>query len=104
MADTRGFFEEYLPNKMKNDPDLAKSVDAIFQFNIEGAGSWALDLTGEGTVTEGTHDKPDCTLTAKKATWEAILDKPSKAIQMVMMGKLKIDNLGLATSLQKILS
>ena len=103
MADTVGFFTEYLPNKVKNNPDLAKSVNAIFQFDIKDAGTWSLDLTGEGVVTQGPHATPNCVLTCDKATWEDIIDNPGKAVQMVMMGKLKVSNLGLATQLQKIL-
>ncbi|MFN9943057.1 MAG: SCP2 sterol-binding domain-containing protein [bacterium] len=46
----------------------------------------------------------DCTITTAQADWEAILDAPAKAVTMVMMGKLKVSNLGLATQLQKILA
>ena len=38
-------------------------------------------------------------LKADKETWEKILDNPSLAIQMAMMGKLKVSNIGLATQL-----
>ena len=103
MADTQEFFTAYLPNKVAQDPDLAASVNGIFQFDIGGAGTWSLDLTGDGTVTEGAHEDPGCVITADKDTWEAILDSPGKAVQMVMMGKLKVSNLGMATQLQKIL-
>ena len=55
-------------------------------------------------VFEGAHESPGCVITADQASWEAILDNPKKAVQMVMMGKLKVSNLGLATQLQKILA
>jgi putative sterol carrier protein len=104
MADTNEFFSDYLPNKVKNDPSLAEDINAVFQFNIEGAGEWTLDLTGEGSVAEGTHDDPGCVLTCDKETWETILDNPSEAMKMFMFGKLKASNIGLATKLQKILA
>jgi putative sterol carrier protein len=104
MADTKGFFEEYLPAKLKKNPDLAKSVNAVFQFEIDGAGTWALDLTGEGSVVEGKHENPGCVIKADKATWEGILDNPGSAISKVMTGKLKVSNTMLATKLQKILA
>ena len=104
MADTREFFDAYLPNKIKNDPSLAEEINAIFQFNIVGAGNWTLDLTGDGLVVEGTHEAPGCVITSDKGTWEMVLDKPNSAIQMFMLGKLKASNIGLATKLQKILS
>ena len=102
MADTADFFASYLPQKLTDNPDL-KSIGATFQFDIGGAGTWALDLAA-GTVTEGAADSADCVITTDKDTWEAILDNPSKAIQMFMMGKLKATNINLATQLQKILS
>jgi putative sterol carrier protein len=105
MADTADFFGSYLPNKLEKNPDLAASVGAVFQFDIDGAGTWTLDTTeGQGSVSEGGHDNPGCVITAKKDDWEAILDNPGQAVQMVMMGKLKVSNLGLATQLQKILA
>lgn len=104
MADTHEFFNKYLPNKVKNDPSLAEDVNAVFQFDIEGAGSWFLDLTGEGVVGEGTHDEPGCVITSDKGSWEEILDNPSEAMKMFMFGKLKASNIGLATKLQKILA
>jgi putative sterol carrier protein len=103
MADTKGFFEQYLPNKLKKNPDLAKTVNAVFQFDIKDAGVWTLDLTGEGVITEGPSTNAGCVITCDKATWEGILDNPASAFQKVMTGKLKVSNTMLATKLQKIL-
>jgi putative sterol carrier protein len=105
MADTKQFFSESLPARIAKDPALAQSVNAVFQFDIAGAGTWTLDLTpGVNKVVEGPAENPGCVLKADKDTWEKILDNPSLAIQMAMMGKLKVTNIGLATQLQKILS
>lgn len=104
MAETKAFFEEYLPHKLKKNPDLAKSVGAIFQFDIDGAGSWTVDLTGEGVISEGKHESPGCVIKTDKATWEGVLDNPGSAIAKVMTGKLKVSNTMLATKLQKILA
>ena len=105
MADTVAYFSKDLPTKLAGSPDLAKSINAVFQFDIDGAGSWSLDMTGgQSTVAEGTHAAPNCTIKTDKATWEKILDNPAMAIQMFAMGKLKASHIGLATQLQKILA
>jgi putative sterol carrier protein len=105
MADTKQFFSEFLPARIAKDPALAQSVNAVYQFDIANAGTWTLDLTPAGNkVTEGAAENPGCVLKTDKETWEKILDNPSLAIQMAMMGKLKVSNIGLATQLQKILS
>ena len=38
MADTSDFFANYLPNKLKENPDLVSDIDAVFVFDIDGAG------------------------------------------------------------------
>lgn len=104
MAETREFFETYLPNKIAKDPTLA-NLKAVFQFDIKDAGTWTLDLSSPpGSVSEGPAANPSCTLSISKADWEQILDKPSYAMQCFMTGKLKVaGQMALAMQLQKIL-
>lgn len=104
MADTNDFFTNWLPNKLANNPDLVKSINAVYQFDIEGAGQWTVDLTGDGTITQGPHPSPGCVVTASKADFEQMLDNPSSAMMLFMSGKLKVTNVGLGISLQKLLS
>ncbi len=106
MSKTQAFFNEYLPKKIEKNPDLAKSVNAVFQFNIDGAGIWFVDLkNGNSNLGEGAFDgKPDCILTTKQEDWEEILDNPAVAPRKVMGLKLKVSNLGLATKLQTLLA
>ena len=104
MADTKDFFSNWLPNKLATHPDLVKSINAIYQFDIDGAGQWTVDLTGAGTVTEGPSANPGCVVSAAKADWEQMIDNPSSAMMMFMSGKLKVSNVALGISLQKLLS
>lgn len=100
-----GFFNDYLPNKINDD--LVESVNAVFEFDIDGAGTWTLDLKNEGVeerVYEGSTEDPDCKLTTDAASWEKVLDNPSSAMTLFMMGKIKASNIGQATKLQKILA
>ena len=103
MSKTQGFFNEYLPNKLQKNPDLASSVNQIYQFDITGAGTWTVDLTsGQGEVSEGAHDNPGC-ITSAEGDFESLLDNPQSAMMLMTTGKLKISNLMAAMSLQKIL-
>jgi putative sterol carrier protein len=105
MADTREFFETYLPEKFGKNPNLAATVKAVIQFDIDGAGSWVVDLAAPpGAVREGTAESPSCVITVAKADWEKVLDQPSYAMQAFMTGKLKATNIGVAMQLQKILA
>jgi hypothetical protein len=104
MADTNDFFANWLPNKLATNPDLVKSINAVYQFDVDGAGQWSVDLTGDGTITPGPHENPGCVVTATKADFEQMLDNPSAAMMLFMSGKLKVTNVGLGISLQKLLS
>jgi hypothetical protein len=105
MADTRDFFENFLPSKLADNPSLAGEINTIYVFDVDGAGSWTVDLTSDGgSIAEGGHDDAGCTVSAKQADFEALLDNPNSAMMLFAMGKLKVTNVGLAISLQKLLS
>lgn len=104
MADMFTFFSDELPTKLRNNPSLASDLKAIYVFDITGTGQWTVDLTGAGEVREGGHPTPGCTVTMAKVDFESMLDKPSSAMMLFTMGKLKVSHVPLALSLQKLLS
>ena len=104
MADLNNFFSEYLPTKLEKNPALCKEVNAIYQFDLDGFGIYTVDLTGTGEVRQGASEEPGCVVTAASADFEKLLDNPASAMMLFSMGKLKVSNIGLALSLQKLLS
>jgi hypothetical protein len=104
MADVKEFFTDYLPKKLVENPDLAADVNAVYQFDIEGAGIWTVDLTDGGSVSEGAHDEPGCVVTVAAEDFATLLENPAMGMMLFAQEKLKVSNLGLALSLQKILS
>ncbi len=105
MADCLDFFNNYLPDKLSKHPELAAEVNNTYVFDIDGAGQWTVDLTGKtGEVTAGAIDDAGCTVTAAKGDFETLLENPAQGMMLFTMGKLKVTNVGLALSLQKILS
>jgi putative sterol carrier protein len=105
--DTAEFFQNVLPAKIVNEPETfvdLKEKKVIYQFDVKDAGTWTLDLSGEGVVHEGPAEAPTCVITVGREDWETVLDNPPKATPLFMMGKIKTTHLGLAMKLQKILS
>src|SRR6476659_8630725 len=47
-VDIPKLFNEQLPAILTKNADEAKTINATFQMNITGAGSWHLDLTSNG--------------------------------------------------------
>jgi len=104
MADLQKFFSEYLPQKLKDNPELSEEINNTYQFDIEDAGQWTVDLTQTpGEVREGPIEEAGCVVTAAAEDFETLLDNPASGMMLFTMGKLKVTNVGLALSLQKIL-
>ena len=100
-------FAEDLPAKLEANADNVKSVNAIYQFNIDGdnGGTWVVDLTKDTDfVSEGPSDDPDCTVSMKEADFVSMIEGKLPGPQAFMMGKLKIQgDMGLAMKLQKFI-
>lgn len=89
-------------------PDLVKSVNGVYSFNVTDAtpADWYLDLkNGNGTLASGAFDgKVDCLLTLNTEVFNKLTDGSMKATTAFMSGKLKIKgNMGLAMKLEKLM-
>ena len=105
MADLKDFFENYLPNKLNDNPELITDINSCYQFDLEGFGTWTVDLTTEGgNVAEGAPENPDCIVTCAASDFEGLVDNPASGMMLFMSGKLQVSNVALAMSLQKLLS
>jgi hypothetical protein len=105
MADTTEFFASILPAKLAANKDLAAEINAVYQFDITGAGTWTVDLTVEGgVVRDGPVEAAGCVVTAEKEDFETMLDNPDAAMMLFTMGKLMVTDIPLALSIQKLIS
>lgn len=102
MEKTLGFFNSYLPHKFNKYPEIAAEINGVYQFNIAGAGTWIVDLTDGGSITEGTHDNAGCVVETTVENFEKVLNSPTSAMMMIATGKLKISNVGMGMALQKL--
>ncbi len=97
-----------IEEKMKAKPELSASINAVFQFNIEGdgGGTWNLDFTKTpGELNEGGADNPACTITMTTEDFYAMINKTANPMQLYMSQKLKVaGNLPLSLKLQEILA
>ncbi len=100
-------FEERIASRLA-DPDqqaAAKEIDAVYQFNITGddGGEWVVNLT-ECTVSAGTHDEADCTITVADEDFVSLVEGTVPGPQLFMMGKLQVGgNMGLAMKLSSVI-
>ena len=100
MTTAREFFDG-----LEGRVDPAKTAGMInsYVFDIDGAGTWKVDVDdGNVKVTEGGGDA-DATISANQETFEQIASGAMNATTAYMTGKLKIKgDMGAAMKLQKL--
>jgi putative sterol carrier protein len=101
MATTvREFFAE-LPSRV--DPAKTAGMRNSYLFDIDGAGTWKVDVDdGRVDVTEG-GEGADVTISGSEETFERIVGGDLNATSAYMTGKIKIKgDMGAAMKLQKL--
>ena len=86
----------------------AKEVNARYNFDIsgEGGGKWCVDTVSDPVVvTEELHPSPSFSMTVDAKDFVEMLKDPPKAMQLFMMGRIRISGDPiLAMKLQKLFS
>ena len=98
--EAREFFETL---ETRVDASKTAGMNNSYVFNIEGAGTWQVDVA-DGTI-KVTEDgvEGDVTINATEETFKAIASGEQNPTTAYMTGKLKIDgDMGAAMKLQKL--
>lgn len=105
MLTPRQIFEEKIATRLSADPDKARSVNAVYQFDITGddGGTWTVDLT-RPAVTSGSSGKAQCTITVSSKDFSDIIAEKLNAQMAFLQGRLKVaGDMSLALKLGTIL-
>jgi putative sterol carrier protein len=96
----REFFEGL---EARVDPAQTAGMSSSYLFEIEGAGTWKVDVQdGSVSVREGGDDA-DCTISASEETFQKIVSGDQNPTTAYMTGKLKVKgDMGAALKLQKL--
>jgi putative sterol carrier protein len=101
MAESARQFFETLESRV--DPSKTAGMTNSYVFEIDGAGTWKVDVDdGKVSVTEGDGDA-DTTISASEETFQKIASGEQNATTAYMTGKLKVKgDMGAAMKLQKL--
>jgi putative sterol carrier protein len=96
----REFFEGL---ETRVDESKTAGMNNSYLFDIDGAGTWKVDVQdGNVKVTEG-GDSADVTIATSEETFEKIVSGEQNATSAYMTGKLKVKgDMGAAMKLQKL--
>jgi putative sterol carrier protein len=100
MSDVSEFFEA-LPSRV--DPSRTAGMSNTYVFDVEGAGTWTVQVDdGKVSVSEGDQGG-DVTISASQETFERIVRGEQNPTTAYMTGKLKVKgDMGAAMKLQKL--
>ncbi len=101
MADgARQFFEEL---ETGIDPSRTRGTRASYRFDVDGEGSWHVDVNdGDVRVTESQADA-DCVIRAPEDVFMRIVRGEQNPITAYMTGKVKVQgDVSLATRLRDL--
>jgi putative sterol carrier protein len=100
VASPREFFETL---ESRVDRGKAAGLTATYRFEIDGAGTWTVDVDeGSVSVSENGGDA-DCTISATSETFMKIANRDQNPTAAYMSGKLKVKgDMGQAMKLQKL--
>ena len=100
MENPREFFETL---ESRVDASKAAGMTASYKFDIDGSGSWHVDVDdGTVSVTEDGGDA-DCTISTSTETFLKIANREQNPTAAYMSGKLKVKgDMGQAMKLQKL--
>lgn len=100
-------FEERIGGQIKADPERAKTINAVYQFDISGpnGGTWTVSLKPDNVgVTAGAAAAAGCTISMTDKDFVDLVTGKLQAQAAFMSGKLKIKgDMSLAMKLQQVI-
>jgi putative sterol carrier protein len=96
----REFFETL---ESRVDESKTAGMTATYLFEVDGAGTWTVDVNGgKLSVTEGGNDA-DCTISVSEENFEQLISRELNPTTAYMTGKLKVKgDMSAAMKLQKL--
>lgn len=101
MAESAREFFESIPTRV--DPERLRGTTATYRFDIDGSGSWWLDINDGSVTVEESDADADCVIQASEDVFLRVVSGAQNPMTAYMTGKIKVKgDLGLATRLQQL--
>jgi putative sterol carrier protein len=91
--DARDLFDNLVPRGLKEHPDKARALNAIYCFKItgEGGGDWTVDCTANPpTCKKGDAGNAQCAVEVSVTDFKTMLADPNAAMALYFQGKLRV--------------
>jgi putative sterol carrier protein len=86
-------FDNLVPEGLKQYPDKARELNAIYCFKItgDGGGEWTVDCAAATpSCTRGDSGKAQCIVTVAHEDFKTMFNDPNAGMQLYFQGKLQV--------------
>jgi len=81
----------------------AADLTASYRFDIDGAGSWRVDVDGGAVTVTESQDAADCIIATDEKTFLGVVNGQQNPMGAFMTGKIRVEgDMGLALGLRDL--
>ena len=96
--------EQFFSQLGSNSDSRATNLTASYRFDIEGAGSWRVDVDDSAITVSLSQDPADCVIATDEGTFLGVVNGEQNPMGAFMTGKIRVEgDMGLALGLRDLL-
>ena len=96
--------EQFFSQLGSNSDSRATNLTASYRFDIEGAGSWRVDVDDSVVTVSTSQDPADCVIATDEGTFLGVVNGEQNPMGAFMTGKIRVEgDMGLALGLRDLL-
>jgi putative sterol carrier protein len=96
--------EQFFSQLGSNSDSRATNLTASYRFDIEGAGSWRVDVDNAAVTVSTSQDPADCVIATDEGTFLGVVNGEQNPMGAFMTGKIRVEgDMGLALGLRDLL-
>ena len=93
-----------LARAMRENPDVVREANAVYEFTVYEHGTWTIDATVPGgAIREGRSEHSDCTFSLSEETLKALMARTMTPEWAVATGRLRVSDISAAMRLAEII-
>ena len=88
---TYGSAQQFFENLQARTDSRAADLTASYRFDIDGAGSWHVDVENGAMAVTESQEPADCVIATDEKTFLSVVNKEQNPMGAFMTGKIKVE-------------
>jgi len=83
--------EQFFSQLGSSSDSRATNLTASYRFDIEGAGSWRVDVDDDAVTVSTSQDPADCVIATDEGTFLGVVNGEQNPMGAFMTGKIRVE-------------